>query len=92
MIGVTSLDVGDETGAFVVPHTMSAISENTWFIAGSSVWTNKAILKENYSVNLSRLGTGDRLGVRVTSERSLKLFINGEDMGVAAPNLPKVYK
>ncbi len=73
-----------------IPHTVATISADTWYISGSQVRKNNSLLKENYSVNLNRLSVGDRVGIRVTSDRILKLFINGESAGPAAFNLPKV--
>lgn len=90
MIGVTTFEVGEDTPSVAVPHTIIAIPESTWFVAGSGVWRNSNLMKENYCVHLGRLGVGDRLGVCVSSDQSLRLYINGEDMGVAAHNLPNV--
>lgn len=57
---------------------------------GSSVFKNQYMLKQNYCVNLNRLCLGDRVGLRITQDKSMRITINGEDMGVAAINLPKV--
>lgn len=51
---------------------------------------NSAVLKVNYCPSLEWLVTGNRVGVRLDGDGNLHFLLNGEDMGVAATNLPKV--
>ena len=84
------MPITDDYPSSHLPHSVCSICADTWFISGSQVRKNNTLLKENYCVNLNRLSIGDRVGIRVTSDRVLKLFINGESAGSAAYNLPKV--
>jgi len=51
---------------------------------------NSTVLKVNYCPSLEWLVTGNRVGVRQDGDGNLHFLLNGEDMGVAATNLPKV--
>lgn len=51
---------------------------------------NSTVLKVNYCPSLEWLVTGNRVGVRLDGDGNLHFLLNGEDMGVAATNLPKV--
>lgn len=42
----------------------------------------------NYCPSLEWLRVGDKIGIKRTHEGNLKFYINGEDMGVAASNIP----
>lgn len=43
----------------------------------------------NYCPSLDWLRVGDKIGLRRTSEGNLKFYVNKEDMGIAASNLPE---
>lgn len=44
----------------------------------------------NYCPSLDWIRVGDKIGLKRTQEGNLKFYINGEDMGVAASNLPEM--
>jgi len=80
MVGVTSLNITDDYPASHIPLKLSAICADTWFVKGSSVYKNCHLIKDNYCVNLNRLCVGDRIGVKICSNRSLKFYINGKEI------------
>lgn len=88
-IGVTSLDV-----ATALPANLAAsitdMTSDTWFIAGSQVRRNNTILKLHFCPSLDWLLPGDRVGLLLSADLSLRLLVNSEDMGVAVTALPKV--
>ena len=64
---------------------------DAWWVSGSDVWRNgSSVLRLNYCPNLGRLLVGDRVGIKRTSDGAMRLYINGEDFGVAATNITKV--
>lgn len=44
----------------------------------------------NYCPSLEWLRVGDKIGLKRTHEGNLKFYINGEDMGIAASNIPEM--
>lgn len=86
---MTSLTITDDFPINRIPNRVSGLSADTWFVKGSSVYKNQYMLKQNYCVNLNRLCLGDRVGIKVGHDKCLRVTINGEDMGIAASNLPK---
>lgn len=44
----------------------------------------------NYCPSLDWLRENDKIGLKRTHEGNLKFYINGEDMGVAASNVPEM--
>lgn len=46
----------------------------------------------NYCPSLDRLREGDRVGIKYTADRTLHLFVNGYDQGIAVYNPPEVTK
>lgn len=59
-------------------------------LLGNEVRRNSTILRVNYCPSLEWLVAGNRVGVRRDADGNLHFLLNGEDMGVAATNLPKV--
>ena len=47
------------------------------------------VLCPNYCPSLDWLREDDKIGLKRTQEGNLKFYINGEDMGVAASNIPE---
>ncbi|KAK7792172.1 hypothetical protein R5R35_005131 [Gryllus longicercus] len=88
-IGVTTLQVSDNYPAGSLPGTIAGLTADSWYLTGNEVRKNSMILKVNYSPSLEWLTTGDRVGVRRGADGSLSFLLNGEDMGVAATNIPK---
>ncbi|XP_067005004.1 neuralized-like protein 4 [Anabrus simplex] len=88
-IGVTTLQVSDAYPSGNLPGTIAGLAADTWYITGNEVRRNSTTLKVNYCPSLEWLTTGDRVGVRRGADATLSFLLNGEDMGVAATNLPK---
>jgi hypothetical protein len=85
---VTALDVDSIEG--VLSGALSELPADTWFLSGSQVWRNKEVLRHLFCPNLQWLVPGDRIGLRLTAEGSLRFLINSEDLGEMADNLPRV--
>lgn len=60
-------------------------------ISGNQVRHKGYVLSLNYCPSLEWLRANDKIGLKVTHDGNLKFYINGEDMGIAASNLPEVY-
>lgn len=76
-----------------LPATLSGVeSADTWWVSGSDVRRNgSSVLRLNFCPNLGRLLVGDRIGIKKTSDGAMRLYINGEDFGIAATNVTKVW-
>ena len=73
MIGVTTMAMADDYPTSHLPPSVGGICADTWYIAGSQVRKNQTVIKENYCVNLNRLSQGDRVGLKVSVDRTLKV-------------------
>lgn len=78
MIGLTSLNITDDYPSSHIPAKLSAICADTWFLKECAVYKNHNLIKDNYCVNLNRLCIGDRVGVRISSDGTLRFLINGQ--------------
>ena len=54
---------------------------------GSSVFHNRRILRSNLAPSLERLNVGDLINIRRTSDSSMRIAINGNDLGVSIKGL-----
>ncbi|KAL5014249.1 hypothetical protein ScPMuIL_008519 [Solemya velum] len=89
-IGLTTLAISDSTPVSCLPiSACDLVSKLTWIVAGSHVKKNGVIIKENYAPSLERLDVGNRVGVKRCADGTMHIFLNGEDLGVAASNIPK---
>ncbi|XP_077531935.1 neuralized E3 ubiquitin protein ligase 4 isoform X2 [Haemaphysalis longicornis] len=77
-----------------VPLPSSALrlggGHQSWLLVGSRVFHNGLLLRDNYGPSLHRLSAGERIGVQHCFDGTLRIHLNGEDLGPAASNLPKV--
>lgn len=89
-IGVTSLEIAGPVPPVTIPQSMFEMPADTWFIVGSQVRHNNTILKLNFSPSLDWLLPGDHVGIVVSSDSSLRLLVNSEDIGVAVTTVPRV--
>ena len=48
------------------------------------------MIKDNYPPLLDRLEVGSRVGIRRCHNGTMHVYVNGEDLGVAADNIPRV--
>ncbi|KAI0236390.1 Neuralized-like protein 4 [Lamellibrachia satsuma] len=89
-IGLTTMAISDSTPVSLLPLSACELtSKVTWVISGSEVKKNGITIKENYTPSLDRLEVNDRVGVKRGSDGSMRVYINGDDVGVAASNIPK---
>ncbi|XP_033095414.1 neuralized-like protein 4 [Anneissia japonica] len=70
------------------PTTMTNVRSGTWMMTGTGVMHNGTTIMDNYGYNLDRLKEGDRIGVMRKENGNLNFYINGEDQGMAVPNVP----
>lgn len=89
-LGLTTLSVTDSTVHTLLPESIEDLtSKATWVVSGSDVKKNGTVIRENYVPSLDRLQVGNHIGVKRCSDATMHICINGEDMGVAASNIPK---
>ncbi|CAL7942693.1 unnamed protein product [Xylocopa violacea] len=91
-IGVIKNETGNWlTSMNLVPSMGSLVlSTDAWYLTGNEVRHNGYVLSMNYCPSLEWLRVGDKIGVKRTHEGNLKFYINGEDMGIAASNIPEM--
>ena len=70
------------------PSTMTDLDSGAWMLSGASVLHNSTTTQNGYACDLDKLEEGFRLGVMRKSDGTLHFFINGQDCGVAANNVP----
>ncbi|QQP38924.1 Uncharacterized protein FKW44_019642, partial [Caligus rogercresseyi] len=74
------------------PSTMTNIRSGTWMMTGNGVMHNGTTIIDDYGHNLDKLRVGDRVAVVRKENGTLHFFVNSEDQGPAALNIPeKVY-
>jgi len=90
-----SIEIGVTTHApsdLEFPSTMTNIRSGTWMMTGNGVMHNGTTTIDDYGQNLDKLKVGDRVGVVRKDSGVLHFFVNGEDQGPAASNVPdRVY-
>lgn len=79
------------TGPYLMqPHTLEdLVIEGLWVMQGSDIKKNGRVVKSNYAPTLERLSVGFSVGVFLTTECAMHVFLNGHDMGLAVADLPK---
>lgn len=89
-VGLTTLAISDSTSFAILPSQATDLkAKTTWVVTGSEVRKNGVVVKENYGPSLDRLCLSSRIGVKRSADGNMHLLINGEDVGVAANNIPK---
>ncbi|XP_049944445.1 neuralized-like protein 4 [Schistocerca serialis cubense] len=68
---------------------LPAVSADTWYLIRNEVQKNGRTLQHCYCPSLEWLTVGDRVGVRRAADGALSFSLNGEDVGVAVPYVPK---
>lgn len=63
---------------------------NVFMCIGNQVRHKGHCLCWNYCPSLDWLRVGDKIGLKRTNEGNLKFYVNREDMGVAATNVPEM--
>ncbi|XP_075541254.1 neuralized E3 ubiquitin protein ligase 4 isoform X3 [Dermacentor variabilis] len=88
VLGLTTF--APEPGVPLPPTALRLPGHQSWLLVGSRVFHNGTLLRDNYGPSLHRLSAGERIGVQHCFDGTLRVHLNGEDLGPAASNLPKV--
>ncbi|XP_031830044.2 neuralized E3 ubiquitin protein ligase 4 [Nomia melanderi] len=88
-IGVITNENGSRLTSMNLVPGMGSIPADAWYLTGNEVRHNGYVLCMNYCPSLEWLRVSDKIGLKRTHEGNLKFYINGEDMGVAASNIPE---
>ena len=67
---------------------MTNIRSGTWMMTGNGVMHNGTTVFDDYGQNLDKLKVGDRVAVVRKENGTLHFFVNSEDQGPAATNVP----
>eukprot|EP01051_Picozoa_sp_SAG22_P007807 SAG22_NODE_563_length_9067_cov_5.039251_8_plen_252_part_00 len=59
-----------------------------WMLHGTRVTKGSSVVTRSHPAFLDSLNVGDRIGVMVDEQGQLRFYSNGNDLGVAAANLP----
>ncbi|XP_043280017.1 neuralized-like protein 4 isoform X2 [Venturia canescens] len=89
-VGVLSNETGNWFTSMGLVPGMTSIPSEAWYLTGNEVRHKGDVLCSNYCPNLDWLREDDKIGLKRTHEGNLKFYINGEDMGVAATNVPEM--
>ncbi|CAK9826969.1 Neuralized-like protein 4 [Anthophora retusa] len=89
-IGVVKNESGKWLTSINLVPGIGSISTDAWYLTGNEVRHNGYVLCMNYCPSLEWLRVGDKIGMKRTHEGNLKFYINGEDMGVAASDIPEM--
>ncbi|XP_068700240.1 neuralized-like protein 4 isoform X2 [Montipora foliosa] len=87
-----SLAVGITTNTIPLPTVPSSVLElrdGMWLMTGSCIMKDAVIVKENYGHCLDRLQPKTKIGVQRQRDGTFHVFVNGEDQGVAAMDIPQ---
>lgn len=88
-IGVTDLNLSDEHFRKNIPISMKRIPANVWYVSGNEMRHNTALVQRSMA-SLEWLRIGDRITLELTPARTLKIFLNSEDMNIAFGNVAAV--
>ncbi|XP_066581043.1 neuralized-like protein 4 [Prorops nasuta] len=89
-IGVLSNENGYWLVSMNLVPCITCIPSDAWYLSGNEVRHSGYVLCMNYCPSLDWLRVGDKIGLKRTNEGNLKFYINGEDMGLAASNIPEM--
>ncbi|KAK9298978.1 hypothetical protein QLX08_007891 [Tetragonisca angustula] len=89
-LGIVKNESGNWLTSMNLVPGMGSISTDAWYLTGNEVRHNGYVLCMNYCPSLEWLRVGDKVGLKRTHEGNLKFYINGEDMGIAASNIPEM--
>ncbi|XP_029196603.2 neuralized-like protein 4 [Acropora millepora] len=87
-----SLAVGITTKSIpllTVPSSALELRDGTWIMTGSCIMKDAVVIKENYGHCLDRLQPKTKIGVQRQRDGTFHVFLNGEDQGVAAMDVPQ---
>lgn len=85
-IGVTDMNLNDGRLTKNLPSLIRQLPANVYFVSGDGVWLNKTLQNRSYA-SLEWLRPGDTLTVELTTTRTVRILINGEDMNIQFMNV-----
>ncbi|KAL7305937.1 hypothetical protein TKK_0001411 [Trichogramma kaykai] len=88
-IGVISNDSGSWLTSMNLVQNMTSLPVDTWYLTANQIRHKDHCLCWNYCPSLDWLRVGDKIGLKRTNEGNLKFYVNREDMGIAATNIPE---
>ncbi|KAL4221121.1 Neuralized-like protein 4 [Mactra antiquata] len=89
-IGLTSMAISDTSPTSILPGSaLELTTKPTWIVCGTDVKKSGVTIKENYAPSLERLSVGNKVGIRRSHDGTMHLYLNGENLGIAASNIPK---
>ncbi|XP_046396422.1 neuralized-like protein 4 [Ischnura elegans] len=86
-----SLGIGISTSSpanMIVPKFITEVPPPSWSMYYDVIYHNAQVARRGYGKSLDTLVVGDRVGIMRRSNGGLHIFINGEDQGEAASNVP----
>jgi len=89
-IGVLNNETGNWLTSMNLVPGLTSIPSDAWYLMGNEMRHIGYALATNYCTSLDWLRVGDKIGVKRTHEGNLKFYVNGEDMGVAASDVPEM--
>ncbi|XP_011253372.1 neuralized-like protein 4 [Camponotus floridanus] len=89
-VGVLSNETGNWLTSMNLVPGMTSIPSDAWYLTGNEVRHMGFALTSNYCTSLDWLRVHDKIGVKRTPEGNLKFYMNGEDVGVAASDVPEM--
>lgn len=88
-IGVLSNETGNWLTSMNLVPGMTSIPNDAWYLTSNELKHTGYVLALNYCPSLDWLRVGDKIGMKRTHDGNLKFYINGEDMGIAASDVPE---
>ncbi|KAH8378831.1 hypothetical protein KR009_001688 [Drosophila setifemur] len=85
-IGVTDLNLSDESVRKKLPTSLRRIPANVWYVSGNEVRFNSSCLQRSLA-SLEWLRVDDRITLERV-ENSLNMLLNSENVNIQFPNVP----
>lgn len=90
-IGVTDLNLSDDHVRKNIPTSMRQIPANVWYVTENEIRYNRILLRRSMA-SLEWLRAGDRITLELTTNRTIRILLNSEDMNISFSNVTPVRK